>query len=106
MSVTGGGVAIAYTEEHFYVEDAGIETPEVIEAAWVRLTPKKSVKKILVGEVYISPQSQFKQASIKPIIQSIFVVQSRYDSQVIYLIGLDFNKVYIGYKKITSRRSV
>ena len=47
MSVTGGGVAITYTEEHFYVEDAGIETPEGIEAAWVRLTPKKSVKKNL-----------------------------------------------------------
>ena len=53
------GVAIVYTEENFYVEDAGIETPEGVEAGWVILTPKLSeintVKKILVGGIYISP---------------------------------------------------
>ena len=99
VSVTGGGVAILYNEKNFFVEDAGIEAPEGIEAVWIILTPKErgspSVKKILVGGIYIAPRSLFKQETVDHIIQSMFCVQSRYDSQVRFLISGDFNKVNI-----------
>ena len=63
VSVTGGGVAILYTEENFIIEDANIEVPEGIEAVWLIMTPKndnETVKKILVGGIYIAPCSQYK----------------------------------------------
>ena len=87
-SVTGGGVAIVYGEENFFVEDAVIEAPEGIEAVWVILTPKKKemvgVNKILVGGVYISPCSKFKQQTTDHIIATMFSVQSRHESQVFF----------------------
>ena len=62
-SVTGGGVAIIYNEENFSVESAGVEAPEGIEATWIILTPRnpevETIKKILVGGIYIAPRSQF-----------------------------------------------
>ena len=86
VSVTGGGVAILYNEKNFFVEDAGIEAPEGIEAVWAILTPKErcisNVKKILVGGIYIAPRSQYKQETVDHIVQSMFCAQSRYDSQV------------------------
>ena len=87
------------TRKNFFVEDAGIEAPEGIEDVWIILTPKErgspSVKKILVGGIYIAPRSLFKQETVDHIIQSMFCVQSRYDSQVRFLISGDFNKVNI-----------
>jgi hypothetical protein len=97
LSVTGGGVAIVYCEENFSVEDPGIDTPEGIEAVWVVLTPKNkdidTVKKILVGGVYISPRSQNKQATIDHIIQTMCLVQSQYECQVRHLISGDLEDV-------------
>ena len=59
ISVTGGGVAILYTEKHFYIEEAGFEAPEDVEAVWAIMTPKSkesdAIKKILVGGIYIAP---------------------------------------------------
>ena len=99
VSVTGGGVAILYNEEHFSVEEAGIEVPEGIEAVWAILTPLNKenphIKKILVGGIYIAPRSLYKQPTIDNIIESMFCVQSRYESQVCFLISGDFNKVNI-----------
>ena len=99
MSVTGGGVAIIYNEENFFVENAGIEPPEGVEAAWAILTPKdresETVKKILIGGIYIAPQSQHKQKTIDHIIESMFLVQSKYDCKVRFLVTGDFNKVNI-----------
>ena len=52
-----------YTEVKFNMEDAEIEIPEGIKAAWVMLTPKNkefnSVSQILVGGIHIAPH--FKQ---------------------------------------------
>ena len=97
--VTGGGVAIVYTEENFYVEEAGIEPPEGVEAVWAIMTPKnkenQKIKKILVGGIYIAPKSQYKHTTIDHIIESMFLVQSKYESQVRFLITGDFNKVNI-----------
>ena len=99
MSTTGGGVVIVYCEENFSVEDPGVDIPEGIEAAWVVLTPRHkdidTIKKILVGGVYIFPGSQNKQQTIDHIIQTMFHVQSQYESQVRFLISGDFNKVNI-----------
>ena len=99
VSVTGGGVALVYNEENFIVEDAGLNVPNGIEAVWAILTPKSidipSIKKILVGGIYIAPQSQFKQLTIEHIIETMYSVQSRYDSQIRFLISGDFNKVSI-----------
>ena len=99
VSVTGGGVAIIYTETNFAVEDAEIEPPEGVEAVWTILTPKnkeiETIKKILVGGIYISPRSKFKQETIDHIIESMFYVQSQHDFQVRYIIAGDFNKVDI-----------
>jgi hypothetical protein len=99
VTVTGGGVALVYTEENFHVESAEIEPPEGIEAVWAILTPKnnevENVKKILVGGVYLAPRSIHKQETIDHIIQTMFCVQSRYDVPVRTLISGDFNKVDI-----------
>ena len=98
-SVTGGGVAILYCQKNFVVEDAEIEVPEGIEAAWVILTPRNSeidtVKKILVGGIYIAPRSLYKQETVDHIVETMFYVQSLYDSQVRFIISGDFNKVDI-----------
>ena len=54
-----------------------------------------TIKKILVGGIYISPRSQYKQESIDHIIETMFYVQTQYEFQVRFLIGGDFNKVNI-----------
>ena len=77
VTVTGGGVAIVYMEENFFVEDANIDVPEGIEAVWAILTPKKTqnekVKKILVGGVYIAPRSLFKQKPLTTLLKVCFM---------------------------------
>ena len=99
VSVTGGGVALIYKEENFSVEEAGIEPPEGIEAVWAILTPKykelNSIKKILVGGIYISPRSLHKQEAVEHIIESMHCVQSRYESTIRFIVCGDFNKVGI-----------
>ena len=99
MSVNGGGVAIIYCQANFIVEDAEIDVPVGIEAAWIILTPRNkeigSVKKILVGGIYISPRSLNKQETVDHIIETMFYVQSTHDSQIRFLISGDFNKVDI-----------
>jgi hypothetical protein len=99
LSVTGGGVAIVYNEEHFTVEEAHVEVPEGIEAVWAILTPKdpeiETIKKILVGGIYISPRSQFKQQTVEHIIETMHSIQSQYEDTVRFMIGGDFNKVDI-----------
>ena len=99
ISVTGGGVALLYNEENFYIEEAGIEAPEGVEAVWATLTPKNNergaVKKILVCGIYIAPRSQYKQAAIDHIIETMYCVQAQYESQVRFIISGDFKKVCI-----------
>ena len=68
------------------MEEADIEVPEGIEAVWAILTPKNKdsdiVKKILVGGIYIAPRSLYKQQTLDHIIESMFCVQSRYESPI------------------------
>ena len=48
-----------------------------------------------MGGIYIAPQSQHKQKTIDHIIESMFLVQSKYDCKVRFLVTGDFNKVNI-----------
>ena len=45
-SVTGGGVAIIYCKANFIVEDAEIDVPVGIEAAWIILTPRNKENRV------------------------------------------------------------
>ena len=80
------------------MEDAGIETPEGVEAAWEIMTPKnkenQKIKKILIIGIYIAPKSQYKKKTIDHIIESMFLVQSKYESQVRFFITGDFHNKY------------
>ena len=55
----------------------------------------RKVKRIAVGSVYVSPNSQFKAATIDHIIESIHCIRSKYDNEVNFLIGGDFNRLDI-----------
>ena len=63
------------------------------------MTPKDSeietVKKILVGGIYIAPCSKFKQNTIDHIIETMFYVHSRYAFPIHHFVSGDFNKVDI-----------
>ena len=88
-----------YCEDNFHVEEADVVIPEGVESVWVILTPKlkeiQTVKKILVGGIYISPRSMHKQRTIEHIIETMFSVQSKHEEQVRFIISGDFNKVCI-----------
>ena len=92
----GGGAAIIYNEENFFVEEADIQVEEYIEACWAIFTPKRKdisyIKKICVGSIYIAPRSKHKQETVDHIIDVIFQMKARYGNQVNYMISGDFNK--------------
>ena len=68
---------------------------------WALFTPKignvnmRKVKRIAVGSVYVSPNSQFKAATIDHVIETIHCLRSKYDNEVNFLIGGDFNRLDI-----------
>ena len=94
----GGGCAIIFNQTRFNVSDLKIETPDGIECCWALLVPKVSnnslkVKRIAVGSYYISPRSKYKQETIDHIIDTIHVLNSKYDNEVNFIVGGDFNRV-------------
>ena len=68
---------------------------------WALFTPKignvnmRKVKRIAVGSVYVSPNSQFKAATIDHVIETIHCLRSKYDNELNFLIGGDFNRLDI-----------
>ena len=119
----GGGCAILYDENRLRVLDTDIFVPENLEAIWSVFTPvlndKQSgkVKRIAVGSIYISPKSKFKTEMIEHIIETIHILRAKYNNEISFCIGGDFNKVdiseildcYGGLKQVTSiptRKSV
>ena len=92
----GGGAAILYTEQNFFVENADIIVEKGVEACWAIFTPKKkelpNIKRICVGSVYIAPRSKYKQGTVDHIIDVMFQMKTRYDNQVNFMISGDFNK--------------
>ena len=92
----GGGAAILYTEQNFWVEGANILVENGVEACWTIFTPNNtkysSIKRICVGSMYIAPLSKFKQESVDHIIDVIFQVKATYENKVKKNISGDFNK--------------
>ena len=82
----GGGAAILYTEQNFWVEGANILVENGVEACWTIFTPNNtkysSIKRICVGSIYIAPLSKFKQESVDHIIDVIFQVKATYGNEV------------------------
>jgi hypothetical protein len=50
---------------------------------------------LVIGSIYVSPNSKFKDETVEHIIQSIHYLRSRYDNDVSFLIGGDLNKLEI-----------
>ena len=87
-----GGCAIVYNDSRFKVTELSIDTPEKVEAAWALFEPitqsvNHKVKRIVVGTIYVSPNSQHKLKTIDHIIHTL---RAKYDNNVNFLIGGDF----------------
>ena len=95
----GGGCAILYDRNRFRASDPEISVPEDVEAVWSVLTPttkgnnRMKVKRIAVGSIYISPRSQVKTETVEHIIESIHQLRAKYDNEINFLIGGDFNRL-------------
>ena len=96
---SGGGAAIIYTENNFHVENANVPLIEGVEAAWAIFTPKhqeiENIKRICVGSIYVSPRSSFKSETIDHIIETIYLIKTRYNNEVNFQISGDFNRLDI-----------
>ena len=97
----GGGCAIIFNESRFSVSSLEVDVPEEVESVWALMTPKSDdrknlkVKRIAVGSFYISPKSRHKAETIEHIIQTIHILRARYDNDIHFLLGGDFNRVDI-----------
>ena len=97
----GGGYAIIYKPNgKFKFHQPDIHVPENVEAVWAICTPisanpQMKVKRIAIGSIYISPRSKFKCETIEHIIDSIHMLRAKYNNDIHYCIGGDFNKTNI-----------
>ena len=96
----GGGCAVIYNDRRFNVKNIELDIPEGVEACWalfspLDVTPHHKIKKLVVGSIYVSPRSEFKDDTVEHIIQSIHYLRSKYDNDVSFLIGGDLNKLDI-----------
>ena len=97
----GGGCAILYDENRLRVLAEDIFVPENLEAIWSVFTPvlndkqRGKVKRIAVGSIYVSPRSKFKTEMIEHIIETIHILRARYDNEIYFCIGGDFNRMDI-----------
>ena len=97
----GGGSAIVYNENRFFVSNLEIPAQEEIECCWALFVPKvkhntMKVKRIAVGAYYVSPKSRHKQATIDHIIDTIHSLQAKYANDVNFLIGGNVNHMKLG----------
>ena len=95
-----GGCAIIYNDSRFKVTKECIDTPDKVEAAWalfepINQSPDTRVKRIIVGTIYVSPNSQYKMQTIDHIIQTIHSLRAKYDNNVNFILGGDFNRLPI-----------
>ena len=54
---------------------------------------KVSVKRIVIGSIYVSPRSKHKTETIDHIIATIHTMRAKYDNDVQFLIGGDVNRL-------------
>ena len=97
----GGGAAIIYTEQNFFVEVLDMNVENGVEACWAIFTPKKKellhIKRICVGSIYIAPKSKYKQESVDHIVDVMFQTKARFGNDVHFIISGDFNKYPVGH---------
>ena len=96
----GGGCTIVYNDRRFKVTKVDLSVPEGVEACWalflpLNVTPHHKVRRLIVGSIYVSPRSQFKEETVEHIIHSIHYLRSMYDNDVSFLIGGDLNRIDI-----------
>ena len=95
----GGGCAIIYNNNsQFNFKDADIDVPANVEAVWAVCTPisagkHTNVKRIAIGAIYVSPRSKFKPETIDHIIDSIHLLRAKYNNEINFCIGGDFNRL-------------
>ena len=97
----GGGAAIFYNSNTFEAVDTQIGVPAGIEAVWSVFAPQRldsqfqKVRRICVAAIYIAPRSPFKGETITHIIETIHMIRARFNNEVHFLVGGDFNRVEI-----------
>ena len=96
----GGGCAIIYNDARFEVTELKMDIPDGVEAAYALLVPRNKdksvrVKQIVVGSFYTSPNSRHKSATIEHIIESIHLLRAKFDNEVNFILGGDFNRLPI-----------
>ena len=93
----GGGCAILYNEQRFSVLDLEISALEEVENIWAMISPRQAglspVKRVAIGSYYVSPRSRYKNETIEHIIHTIHTLRAKYDNEVNFIIGGDFNRL-------------
>ena len=72
--------------------------PRGVEICWSLFKPKNKtdiIENIAVASVYVSPNSVYKTATIKHIIETIHLLRARFDNRINYLIGGDLNRLKV-----------
>ena len=81
----------------FFAEKLSIFVPPGVEACWLHLRPKEKslIKNLVIASIYVSPSSKFKTATLNHIIETIHILRSQFDNDVIFIISGDFNRLNI-----------
>ena len=96
----GGGTAIIFNENRYHMEVLNdISADDNIENVWTLCRPKVElslagirVKRIAIGSYYVSTRTKNRQPIIDHIIEAIHMLRAKYDNQISFLIGGDFNR--------------
>ena len=70
--------------------------PNGVEACWSVFKPLNkmdNIENIAIASIYVSPNSKFKTATIKHIIDTIHLLRAKYDNKINYLIGGDQDRL-------------
>ena len=96
-----GGAVILYNKHRFELTDSEVGVPPGVEAVWGVFSPRRldhqlqRVRRICVAAIYIAPQSPFKKETISHIIHTIHLIRAKYNNEVHFLLGGDFNRTSI-----------
>ena len=94
----GGACALIYNENRFDVTNLDVHVPKGVEACWSVFKPKNKtdlIEYIAIASVYVSPNSVYKTATIKHVIETIHLLRAKFDNKINYLIGGDLNRLKI-----------
>ena len=94
----GGACALIYNENRFDVTNLDVHVPKGVEACWSVFKPKNKtdlIENIAIASVYVSPNSVYKTATIKHVIETIHLLRAKFDNKINYLIGGDLNRLKI-----------